>query len=174
MADPLFITTRSQLLKELRLEGIEGQATSVNEIVDAAITSARRFLYVRLGIARVDEINGYTFTESASTANEITRLTANECEREMVKRDLLRNLPVQFTDGNEAEKTWNEEGFAREMSLDEREVLIGELDTKIENLILSLITPSEADEQGSVQIDVIGPEETNTFPGNETINPVAI
>lgn len=171
MADPYYIASRTQLLSELRLSGASGATAPAAEIIDSAILAARRRIFVALGESRATTIEGYTYDENATDSEGITRLTANECERKIIKLELLRDLPNQFLEGNEGQKAWNDEGFLRELSTDQIDEETRRLESDIENLLAALCAPSEADEQGSVRVNVIGPEETNTYPGQDTIFP---
>lgn len=117
--DPVFASDRASLLKKLRMSTSVEDSSS--DVIDEAILQVRTAIYQRLGADRVGEINSTSYSENASTEEEILRLSAAQIELHGVMARLMRNGPVFLLEAkNEAEEAWNDDDLLRNSTGDDR------------------------------------------------------
>ena len=154
---PIFMK-RSQLLNSLRLS--ESSESSVQQI-DDAILETRTGFYRSLGSSRVAELAAVTHSDTPASDDELDRARAESVEVKWVKLGLMRSMPTFFMEATgSAQQTWNEEGLLRDA--DRRlEKEIDRLQSEV-NCGLQELSKGEC----SPNVAVIGPTETNTYPGS--------
>lgn len=138
---PLFISDMPTLKKRLRLSGAaQGDALA---IIDSATETARVLIFDSLGASRVNVLLGKPYTENAVTTDGIQRIKANNLELLIIRRDLLRRMPVLFMDSSGAKReSWNDEGFTRRAEQRELQAEITRLDQEIVDALTDLATDS--------------------------------
>lgn len=149
MADPLYQPSRDQLLADLRLSDAETDGTA-QSLINAAIRRARVTFYRRLGVSPATTIAGYTYSEAPTTTNGVLRLQASELEAMLVRRDLLRTLPVLFEDAAaEGGRVFQGEEPFHESTSDRRKE-IERLDNDIEEAFALLTADVTLGEDGAM------------------------
>lgn len=162
MANPLFIASTAALKAQLRLSGTaqpDGLA-----MINTAMLEARLYLFRLLGQTLISTLQGYVFTEDATTAEDFARLKANMCELALVRQHLLRTMPVLFMDSSGAKReAWNDEGFTRRAQQSEVAAEIERLQLDIDQWIAELVA-ADGVVQGDVQGGVMETLETTLPP----------
>jgi hypothetical protein len=144
---PLFVPSKLMLTKALRLSKISKNNDALSQI-DEAISVSRVELYKSLGVGRVTAILGMAYTTNPITANDHTRMLASTVETKMVKRELIRTMPMMFMDGSNAAQAWSEEAAFREGSYLQTRDELRRLEDDIRSgltLLLSDATYAQAD-----------------------------
>jgi hypothetical protein len=163
-ATPVFVASLAALKAQLRLTG--ATSPDAEALILGAMQKARVGIYDRLGASRVTQIQGMTATDTPSTPDELTRARAINVEISWVRMFLLRAMPTMFRDGSSGiQQSWNEEGIARPTGVSEITIEISRLNTEIEGQIKEL--SGEDTDNSGINVDVIGPEATNVFPGSQ-------
>lgn len=118
---PTFVADIATLKASLRLSSVADD-TDVSSILSDAIREARLAFMTRLGISRVAAIVAMTYdpeTAAPATADELTREAANITETLMVRRTLLRRLPVMFRESSsQAMISFQQDALTRERNAD--------------------------------------------------------
>lgn len=150
---PLFVRTKDDLLKALRLSQVPDTNDAKFQI-DEAIRNARVNFYTALGADLVAATKAKPFSTQPSTADEISRALASSVEVKMVRAELLRVMPVMFMDGANTVQAWNQEPAFREGSYLQTK---SEL-TRLENEIREGLTMLLSGEIGESQIATLYPD----------------
>lgn len=150
---PLFVRTKDDLLKALRLSQVPDTNDAKFQI-DEAIRNARVNFYTALGADLVATTKAKPFSTQPSTADEISRALASSVEVKMVRAELLRVMPVMFMDGANTVQAWNQEPAFREGSYLQTK---SEL-TRLENEIREGLTMLLSGEIGESQIATLYPD----------------
>jgi len=166
---PLFVADMTALKTLLRLEGAKAPGALAS--IDQAVREARIRFYEELAPSRITALVAYSVTDTPSTESEILRSLAASVEIRLVRLDLKKNLPSIFLDGSAVkQQVWNDEAAFVMRQMDAREI------EKLENQIVTdfekLRGDQELDDESSVQVSTIGPEEgtvdrpgASLFPG---------
>lgn len=150
---PLFVRTKDDLLKALRLSQVPDTNDAKFQI-DEAIRNARVNFFTALGADLVNATKAKPFSTQPSTADEIARALASSVEVKMVRAELLRVMPVMFMDGANTVQSWNQEAAFREGSYLQTK---SEL-TRLENEIREGLTMLLSGEIGASQIATLYPD----------------
>lgn len=150
---PLFVRTKDDLLKALRLSQVPDTNDAKFQI-DEAIRNARVNFFTALGASLVNATKAKPFSTQPSTADEIARALASSVEVKMVRAELLRVMPVMFMDGANTVQSWNQEAAFREGSYLQTK---SEL-TRLENEIREGLTMLLSGEIGASQIATLYPD----------------
>ncbi len=150
---PLFVADRATLTKALRLSQVRSTNDASSQI-DEAIRVARTKLYQALGATRVEQVLALATKASPVSADDYTRATANTVETKMVRRELLRVMPLMFMDGANPVQSWNEEAAFREGGY----VLIQKELARLEEDINSGLTILLSGTVGSSQVETLMPD----------------
>jgi len=118
MANPVFAQSRDDLVSKLRMSTDINDSS--NAVIDEGLLQVRSAIYSLLGATRVTTIAAIPYSESATTDDGITRLTAAQVELYGLKARLLRDSPVFFLEAkNSAEEAWNDDDLLRNAMGDE-------------------------------------------------------
>lgn len=151
---PLFVRTKDDLLKALRLSQVPDTNDAKFQI-DEAIRNARVNFYTALGAAIVNATKAMPFSTQPSTTEEISRALASTVEVKMVRAELLRVMPVMFMDGANTVQSWNQEAAFREGSYLQTKAEL----TRLENEIREGLTMLLSGEIGASQIATLYPDD---------------
>lgn len=158
---PLFVENIDTLRSAVKMSG--STQVDTETAINRAIQNTRVAIYQALGSTKVATILSYTYNENPSTDNELTRVTANNLEVNMVKLLLVRELPMLFMDSSSnVDQVWNEEGLLRNSSQTQTRELIEFLQSEIDEALSVL---SSGEEIGNVQAFNVGPTTTPDRPG---------
>lgn len=158
MANPVFIADTPTLKAQLRLSGA-AQSDSL-ALINTGILLARLYIYRILGTARVTQLQGFAFTEAATTDNDIARLKANMVELALVRIYLMRTMPILFMDSSGAKREiYNDEGFTRRAEMKTIQEEIERLQLDIDMWILELQN-ADGVAVGDVQGGVMNTDDT--------------
>ncbi len=109
---PLFVPTRTQLVKALRLKGVP-DAENAQDVIDEAISLVRTNIFQRLGSDRIATIRAISYSRTPTSDQDYLRLLAATTETKWVRVELMRVMPMQFVDGSAADQTWQNEAAFR-------------------------------------------------------------
>ncbi|KKM64760.1 hypothetical protein LCGC14_1498150 [marine sediment metagenome] len=121
---PLFVTDTGgtpdldELKARMRLSGIVVDSNA-EQIVHSVLMGVRAKFYGRLGLNRVGAVLASDPVVAPSTAEQIIRSIAYECEVLWVIVDLMCRLPMVFMDNSSGiDEIYNNEGAFRSMDAD--------------------------------------------------------
>lgn len=141
---PLFVITLDALWAGVRLSGADDSVQDdTAAIMRAAVVDARLFIYERLGSTRVTQILTTTEVSTPTTDAELDRSRASLLEIKVVRRRLMRDLPILFRDaGQGTNDEWNQDPLTRP-GMDDLKAAIDALTADIENDIAILDADDE-------------------------------
>lgn len=151
---PLFVRTKDDLLKALRLSQVPDTNDAKFQI-DEAIRNARVNFYTALGATIVNATKAMPFSTQPSTTEEISRALASTVEVKMVRAELMRVMPLMFMDGANTVQSWNQEAAFREGSYLQTKAEL----TRLENEIREGLTMLLSGEIGASQIATLYPDD---------------
>lgn len=157
---PLFVPQRSEVLESLRLTDHEEVAS---QQIDDALLEARAGMYEGISPTRVEYLKAVTRSTAPTTTDELARSRAESLEKKMVRRALLKTMPMFFLRGSgDAHQVWNEQPVLRE---DQSTLasLLNSLEDEIEKELDFLRDQKSA----PPNVAVIGPSERNKYPGTD-------
>lgn len=161
-AQPLFVPTKLQLKKALRLSAVSTKSDSITQI-DYAIQTARTKIYQVLSASVISQILLTPYTVTPSTDEEYLRMVAADVEVKMVRLELLRVMPVLFKDGASPVQTWQEDGAFRDGSYLQVRDEIRRLEQDIQTSLEFLQTNGA--QIYNTNADVVSPDDRN-YPGD--------
>jgi hypothetical protein len=159
---PLFVPTKLQLKKALRLSAVSTKSDSLAQI-DAAIQTARTRIYQTLSASVISQILEIPYTVNPSTDEEYLRMVSSDVEVKMVRLELLRVMPVLFKDNATTVQTWQEDGAFRDGSYLQVRDEIRRLEQDIQTSLEFLQTSGAA--VLNTQAEAVAPDERN-YPGD--------
>lgn len=161
---PLFVASNALLRARVRLSGLESGADG-EEIFEHAVVRARNRFLRRLGLARVQQVQGYPATTQPTTNEGVLRLAADVCEEQVVRLELLDYLGVRYLDGTAAAaQEWNDEGTLRAFLQEELERVRGRLEAEVEAALALLAGEQEIEQESAVNVSTLGPDEQPPLP----------
>lgn len=162
---PTFVSSIAALKAGMRLSGIP-ENQDVDTMIRNAVLSVRTAFYRRLLHPRILEIQSWPLTSQPATDKEYLRQVAATTEILMVKRLMLRDLPILFRDSVAPQTDWNDVASYRNFGKSEREREIARLEQEIEEN-LQLLSQSEVagSESNGIRIADLEQEDTPDLPG---------
>ena len=153
--NPLFVQTREELLKAVRIESAVDDQTIA--CIDSTIAEVRVGFVDELGLDRVGYIKAITSTDDPMTTDEYLRMNAEVVEILWVTILLRETLPTLFMSSEHLESPlWNEEPLTREQESGKTKML----DMMRERLNKGLAGLQEEDTgDGDVYASSIGPKD---------------
>lgn len=160
---PLFVPSKSELRKALRMSAISSDSDAL-KMIDAAIQTAAVLFYRSLGADKIALLRSIPYPNTPYSDLEYLRVLAASTEIKAVRAQLLRTIPLMLMDGSIAPKTWHEEAGFREgnnalLMRDELKRLDAEIAAGLEQLMAMKLTPG-----GGVSIAVVAPD-SSISPG---------
>lgn len=112
---PLFVTTLDALWAGVRLSGADDSVQDdTSALMRAAVVDARLFLYDQLTATRVAQILLTAEVSEPTTQAQLDRSRASLLEIKVVRRRLMRDLPILFRDaGDQTNDEWNQDPLTR-------------------------------------------------------------
>ena len=153
--EPLFVESKIELKKRLRLSGVP-DIQDADIQIDEAISVIRVHLMTSLTPTAAIALAAVPLDRNPTDTAGQVRLAAAVVETKWVMWELLCVMPVRFADGTSELQSWAEEGIWRDKDAD----LLAQLKDKLFNdiqLLLDLINGGGA-VPSSVQVAVIGPD----------------
>lgn len=162
--EPLFIPSTEALKRSIRLSGVP-LGTDAQSMIEEAILAVRIKIYEYVGVDGVDEILTTPYTPQPTTEAELRRAIAYKAELAGVKCELLKVLPVHFTDGSSrGDQAWNEEAFTRDSTTFDTEREIERCQLEFIRLLEELANPADTDlKEDSIRSDVVEKLDTNKY-----------
>ena len=125
--DPQFYPSRDEMKKALRL-GQMPDGSDGDELLDDALLTAKMGIRNALGQSRIATILATAWTDSPTTDAQHLRALAAQTEIDWVRFRLGHLSPVRLHESIAGRhQTFQDEGFDRVMSQDERMVYLGHL-----------------------------------------------
>lgn len=149
---PLFVASMAVLKAELRLTGLRS-GSDAESLLDRAASSARVYLYQRLGLTIVGEMVALSDVDNPTTAAQVRRKAATLVEVEIVRCELIEIMPVMLGDASgDAQQAYNVEGVWRQITPEERIELLARCKARIEELIELILSEDELGEDLTVRV----------------------
>lgn len=167
---PLFVPTKADLRKALRMSKISDDSDALN-MIDTAIQTVSVLFYRTLGPARIAALQAIAYPNSPSSDTEYLRVLAATTEIKAVRAQLMRTIPTMFMDGSVAEKTWQEEaGFRYNPGHLAMRDELKRLDTEIQEALGQLASMQLA-AGGGISLSIVSP--ASTISPGESINAIS-
>jgi hypothetical protein len=165
---PLFVPSKAELRKALRLSQVADENDAVHQI-DEAIRASRVKIFQALGQTRVDEILVTPYVQRPATQTDYMRMLASTVETKMVRAELIRVMPMMFMDGANTVQAWQQEAAFREGSFLQTRDELRRLEADIAEGLTMLLTGSVV--SGDPQISTLFPD-TYRGPGDSLASEV--
>lgn len=165
---PLFVPSKAELRKALRLSQVADENDAVHQI-DEAIRASRVKIFQALGQTRVDQILTTPYVQRPATQSDYMRMLASTVETKMVRAELMRVMPLMFMDGANTVQAWQQEAAFREGSFLQTRDELRRLEADIAEGLTMLLTGSVV--SGDPQISTLFPD-TYRAPGDSLASEV--
>ena len=140
---PMFVADMDTLKAELRLSGLRS-GSDAESILDRAASSARVYLYQRLGLTVAGEMLALADVDNPTTTDQIRRKASTLVEIELVRSELIQTMPVMVGDASgDAQQAYNDEGVWRQIDPEERAALLKRNARRIEELIELILSEDD-------------------------------